>query len=129
MNKHVFLGGLMVAAVLPALAAAQPEPAAGGYGHDAAYTSIDPWTGAPSDIQGRETWLARNIHTAMSAGAMNIDQGRSALKELGHIRETDAAYHAAGPLNDEQTADLQARLDAVHATYVKAVTHNSVRSF
>jgi hypothetical protein len=129
MNRHLLLGALAATALVPAIAAAQPQPAAPAYGANSAYTGQDPWAGAPQGIQARTEWLGRQIRTAMASDALDIDQGRSALKELGDIRKTDAADRAGGALNDEQRAKLQARLDVVHATVVKAISHNSVRSF
>ena len=129
MNKHLLVSGLVAMALSPAMAAAQIQPAAPGRGADADAVASDPWIGAPMGIQAREAWLEHQIDTAMTNDEMDVEQGHSALQEIRDIRKADAAARAAGGLNDEQRAQLEARLDAVHAKVAKAISYNAVKSY
>ena len=127
MIKHLLLGGLAVAALVPAIAAAQTDPnaaSAPGYGEDSSYTSAQAWAGAPQGVRGREDWLEQRIHNAMADGTMEYYQGRDALKALHDVRRMAAAYRAAGPLDGQQRAEIGARLDDVYGKVFLDVRHH-----
>jgi hypothetical protein len=89
-------------------------PAADSYGANVAYTSGDPWAGAPYGLRERENWLEQRIRHGMETGALSHDDGDRALDRLNHIRSKEAAYRRPdGSISPNDRASIEARLDSL----------------
>ncbi len=111
-------GGAAALFALTPLAAvqAQDEPSAVGAEHGN-------WT-----LKEREDWLHSHLDKARDEGSVNSHVYDRVKDELGHIHDAEEAMrdHHDGQLTDNQTADLEARLDDV-ASKIHSLHENSFK--
>jgi hypothetical protein len=80
------------------------------YGQDAAYMNR-----GRMSFREREDRMDQRIHQAMNDGSLDGREGNHDLRELSDIRRMEGDYRSAnGHLDDQQRADLDQRLRALH---------------
>jgi hypothetical protein len=103
-------GNWVDAAPPPPPQPAPSPPYAGDYGADVAYT------GAPDDLNARETWIEHRIHEGDASGAISRGDAEHDFDVLAGIREFQA--HRAdqdGGLSAGDRADVMNKLDNLSA--------------
>ena len=78
----------------------------------------DRWAGA-GDVRAREDWLEQTIRQKAADGSLSRAEARRAMHRLNDIRRIDATYRDdEGQINDDQRADIQARLDGLRDRFL-----------
>ncbi len=110
----VLAGGALALASLAPLALAhaqdQPPAVATDQGQPAVGTEQGNWT-----LRQREDWLNSHLDQVRDDGAIDHGEFDRVKRELGNIHkdEDQMRHHQSGQLTDNETADLEGRLDRV----------------
>jgi hypothetical protein len=82
---------------------------ANGYGYNASYGGRD----YPRDIDQRLAWLHDKVNQGINDGSLNRREARRALNDLDSVQRDQRNMRRHGRLNDQDQANLQARLDTI----------------
>jgi hypothetical protein len=98
------------------------EQASGYYDSEGRWVRVDNNAGyhgrsnAPSDINGRSTWLDQRIHRGLDDGTLTRAEGGQALRRLALInRQTQSLRNRGGNLRPRDQQMIMARLDILTA--------------
>jgi hypothetical protein len=114
MTRFLASAALAASILAVAPAAAQDYRPAPGYAAPGyAAQGSDFWRGAPSDTWQRIDYLERRIDNGVRDGSLSPQEARRAQMELRQIRRDAMRMRRGGYMSAENSATLQARLDAL----------------
>jgi hypothetical protein len=114
MTRTILLAGAALALSLPMVVRAQPEGAAYPPSSTAGLPPAGVREHGDYTLKQREDWLSDRIDKAHDDGSLDGREADRVHRELDRIRHDEDRYrdhHDGGQLTDNETAELEARLD------------------
>ncbi|MEA3048995.1 MAG: hypothetical protein QOG84_831 [Sphingomonadales bacterium] len=129
MTRFLASAALAASVLAVAPAAAQDYRPAPGYAAPGyAAQGSDFWQGAPSDSWQRIDYLQRRIDNGVRDGSLSPQEARRAQMELRQIRRDAMRMRRGGYMSAENSATVQARLDALSRN-LRWARRNSERGY